>query len=130
MSQASLDDLNLCPGFGKVKARRVKDAFDKPFYPGRKAPTVSSQSKGKGKERAQEHDVEIPSIDTNAEGIVLGEAEEDAIPHAGREFSPDWDIELDLNGSDEENEATAPQAGSPSPKAPSTKKRKPNPFPM
>lgn len=133
MSHATFDELNLCPGFGKVKARRVKDAFDKPFYPGRKAgtaPTGSTQSKGKKKAPEQQDQIMSESAPSNTVDD-LDSAEKAALDELAREYSPDWDIDLDLNGSDQEEPGEAAgrdQSQSPSPLPPSTKKKKPNPF--
>ncbi|KAG8863500.1 ssDNA endonuclease and repair protein rad10 [Tulasnella sp. 330] len=107
MSHATFDELNLCPGFGKVKARRVKEAFDKPFYPGRKADTIvagNSRSKGKGNEPTQ-NDQFMSELALSNTGHDVDTAE-----NAARQFSPDWDIDLDLNGSDEEEIARRDQS--------------------
>ncbi|KAG9004967.1 ssDNA endonuclease and repair protein rad10 [Tulasnella sp. JGI-2019a] len=128
MSHATFDELNLCPGFGKVKARRVKDAFDKPFYPGRTGPVGGSQLKGKGKEREQDDQFMSEPIEEQGND---GGGSKGALDDPARGFSPDWDIDLDLNESDHEDEegsGNTIQIQSPSPHPPSTKKKKPNPV--
>lgn len=122
MSRATFEELQLCPGFGKVKARRVKDAFERPFFPGRNA-TLDAVGKGKGKEKAQDVDNEM-SKQMDVQG-VSNQSEETGEP---RQYSPDWNIDLDLNPSDDEEEPLQPPAESPSPQPPSSKKRRPNPF--
>ena len=34
MAKATPEQLLLCPGFGQVKVRRLREAFDKPFHVG------------------------------------------------------------------------------------------------
>ena len=125
MSRATLEELQLCPGFGKVKARRVKDAFSKPFYPGRKdklqAP-ISVKGKGKAVEELDDPDALTADVTSNEVGQIRKPAAGDE-----REYSPDWDIDLDLNPSDDETSGPG-QVESPSPQPPSTKKRRANPF--
>lgn len=142
MSKATFDELNLCPGFGKVKARRVKDAFEKPFYPGRKAASsTTAKDKRKGRTAVEEQFPEFALLDT--EILDGGLAEEEAASAAAsksagaggvgvgeRQYSPDWDIDLDLNddsdrGDDDDEPPGGPgQAKSLSPNVPSAKRRR------
>ncbi|KAG8967457.1 ssDNA endonuclease and repair protein rad10 [Tulasnella sp. 425] len=140
MSRASFEQLQQCPGFAKTKARRVKDAFDKPFFPGRNANALGgpTQSSRKGKEKALGQGGGLPA--PAFEGDLAGNADIEqvatgtATPPATRRspqlrYSPDWDIDLDLNPSDEEATADAVQRNpSESPQPPLTKKRRPNPM--
>ncbi|KAG8979816.1 ssDNA endonuclease and repair protein rad10, partial [Tulasnella sp. 427] len=140
MSRASFEQLQQCPGFGKVKARRVKDAFEKPFFPGRKANALGgpTQSNRKGKEKAPGQGdgfstatLERPDADDVDMEVPVPD---DALPSDKRtspqpRYSPDWDIDLDLNPSDKES-TTDPLDRDPSesPQPPQTKKRRPNPM--
>ncbi|RDX54443.1 hypothetical protein OH76DRAFT_1397741 [Lentinus brumalis] len=132
VSRASSEQLQNLPGFGQVKAKRIQDAFNKPF---RNSSTsvvpISSQiqfrasqqaagsqaDKGKGKE-----------VDSEAEGTPAPGADELRAPSpprpppaprplAPRASSPTWDIELDLNSSPE------PESG-----PPPVRKRPPSPV--
>jgi DNA excision repair protein ERCC-1 len=84
--------LQALPGFGQVKVKKIKDAFEKPFrnhatsilssiYNAASASTVvcDTDGKGKGKEKATSQ----PESSTTTRRI--------------REPSPVWDIELDLD---------------------------------
>lgn len=104
ISKASTDQLQNLPGFGQVKVKNIKNAFEKPFRnnattslavlasqaktdasnsqstttaPPANRPPATSNSKSKGKERA----VDLPPAATSSRPI--------------REPSPVWDIELD-----------------------------------
>ncbi|KIO32251.1 hypothetical protein M407DRAFT_66861, partial [Tulasnella calospora MUT 4182] len=139
MSHASFEQLQQCPGFGKVKARRVKDAFEKPFFPGREAnaPDSSTQSSRKGKEKAPGQGSELaPAVgrEPTASATIDPTTTDTAAPSGARQYpqprySPEWDIDLDLNPSDEEITPNPIQRGpSESPQPPLTKKRRPNPM--
>ncbi|KAG8967212.1 ssDNA endonuclease and repair protein rad10 [Tulasnella sp. 419] len=71
MSRATYEELNLLPGFGKVKARRVKDAFEKPF---RNGPKSSTSNKGKAKELT----------------------DQSAAANTAPPGSPEWDVDPEL----------------------------------
>ncbi|KAG8934547.1 ssDNA endonuclease and repair protein rad10 [Tulasnella sp. 418] len=71
MSRATYEELNLLPGFGKVKARRVKDAFEKPF---RNGPKSSTSNKGKAKELT----------------------DQSATANTAPPGSPEWDVDPEL----------------------------------
>ena len=130
MSRATLEEFQMCPGFGKVKARRVKDAFSKPFFPGQQA---TEQSSRKGKEKAPGQGPGLPTqlqtVDAADMDMEMPNVPPQTGPTAPRNarFSPDWDIELDLNPSDEEGGGdTREPSASPRPLNP--KKRRTNPF--
>ncbi|PCH43674.1 DNA repair protein rad10 [Wolfiporia cocos MD-104 SS10] len=95
IARATSDQLQNLPGFGQVKAKRIRDAFERPFR-NNAISTLSPASwqvqsgivqadKGKGKERDTS-----PSSATTA-------ASDPVQPRRPREPSPVWDIELDLN---------------------------------
>ncbi|EMD37394.1 hypothetical protein CERSUDRAFT_114066 [Gelatoporia subvermispora B] len=128
IARATSEQLQSLPGFGQVKARRMKDAFEKPFRTGTTSalsfqPTQSkpasqapaSQSV-KGKERARTPPFEHES------GPPMKR------PRPPREQSPVWDIELDLNGSPSPSptpeSGPPPQRISPAPPAQSEERRK------
>ncbi|KAI0635116.1 restriction endonuclease type II-like protein [Trametes polyzona] len=124
ISRASTEQLQNLPGFGQVKAKRIQDAFNKPFRnsstsalpvstqlqmrASQQAP--ASQPSNKGKERADAP----PSSTTSAQEGGPGNA--DQAPEAPRpppaprprEPSPVWDIELDLNDSPEPTPESGP----------------------
>lgn len=81
ISKASSDTLQNLPGFGQVKVRRLKDAFEKPFR------TSQSQSAPHNTQRVPEAPTTTQSADDTSSSGVRGT----------REPSPVWDIELDLN---------------------------------
>lgn len=84
--------MQLLPGLGRVKVRRIKDAFEKPFYP-RSADGVSTSdrltSAIQGKQKALSFSSQLPS--------QSGDDTLSRPPAANRPPSPVWDIELDLN---------------------------------
>ncbi|KAH7888765.1 restriction endonuclease type II-like protein [Phlebopus sp. FC_14] len=94
IAKASPDQLQNLPGFGQVKVRRIKDAFEKPFRNNATSATFSLGSQ-----------VAIPQATTSEvdEGAQLadlkGKGKE--IPTRAstpaRSASPAWDIELNLN---------------------------------
>ncbi|KAB5591293.1 hypothetical protein CTheo_5252 [Ceratobasidium theobromae] len=117
IAHATTEDLQLCPGFGPTKVRRLREAFNKPFY-----------STGQEPLRAQNAE---PGVD--ASGGILPDPDKspqkthdiDPTPPATfasppscpiRHSSPEWDIEtiqaeartddpdlsLELNPSDED----------------------------
>ncbi|CCM03593.1 uncharacterized protein FIBRA_05730 [Fibroporia radiculosa] len=88
IARASSDQLQKMPGFGQVKARRIVDAFEKPFRNSATS-TLSSQRQAgansdKGKGKQQQPDV------TSTEPAVV-------VSRRARDPSPLWDIGLDLN---------------------------------
>ncbi|KAJ7346715.1 restriction endonuclease type II-like protein [Mycena albidolilacea] len=94
ISRATSDQLQNLPGFGQVKVRNIKNAFEKPIR--NNATTtldmLTSQAKGKGKAREEEPPVASSSWDIErdltppAQSVV-----------ADARYSPPWDIQLDLN---------------------------------
>ncbi|KDQ28085.1 hypothetical protein PLEOSDRAFT_1112855 [Pleurotus ostreatus PC15] len=120
IANASGDQLRNLPGFGQVKVKNIKNAFDKPFrnhatstlpLPSTQrsalasgAPTLvaSDPSKGKSKQPARS-----PSPAWDIEDIDLDSPPRDlpipAPPTSSKTTGADastWDIELDLNDSD------------------------------
>ncbi|OCH88873.1 DNA repair protein rad10 [Obba rivulosa] len=100
IARATSDQLQNLPGFGQVKAKRLKDAFEKPFrtstttalpFPSQSQGRLLSQASAaqsiKGKEKARS-----PPTEPDAGPPIKR-------PRQPREPSPMWDIELDLNGS-------------------------------
>jgi DNA excision repair protein ERCC-1 len=99
MAKATTEQLQNLPGFGQVKVKRMKDAFERPFrnnattslvFPAFEGPVHSASSKGKGKEVA----LRAPS--------PVWDIELDSDPATNEAALPDstWEIELDLNESD------------------------------
>ena len=102
IARATSDQLLQLPGFGQVKVKRIKDAFEKPFRNNATSALSFNQTaisqdagdvahSGKGKERAVD-----PSLELLASPNLLGLSE---ASRRTREPSPPWDIELDLNES-------------------------------
>jgi len=122
IAKTPADRLQNLPGFGQVKVKKIKDAFEKPFRnnatsslpsqsrsifdAGLSAAVVDPTSKGRGKEKAAESSTTPPDS-----------------RRPPREPSPVWDLELDLDldadaGIDSHN---SPQSGPPPvPRTPAT----------
>ncbi|KAI9063687.1 DNA repair protein rad10 [Trametes sanguinea] len=126
IAKASSEQLQNLPGFGQVKAKRIQDAFNKPFR-NKSTSTVpissqlqmqasQTQRSDKGKQRATDNGTDAPSnhVSQQAEG-----------PRPPREPSPVWDIELDLNDSPE----PTPESGPPPVNSASSTARKRPPSP-
>jgi len=92
ISLASSDKMQLLPGLGKIKVRRIKDAFERPFHP----PSIGVHHNVGESVHAQSLRIEYNFRSPDGGSAkTTGEAPE-------REVSPIWDIELDLNPSDSE----------------------------
>ncbi|KAJ7901925.1 restriction endonuclease type II-like protein [Mycena olivaceomarginata] len=88
------DQLQNLPGFGQVKVRNIKNAFEKPIR--NNATTtldmLTSQAKGKGKAREEEPPAASPPWDIERDQTPPAQS-----VVADARYSPPWDIELDLN---------------------------------
>lgn len=77
--------MQLLPGLGRVKVRRIRDAFEKPFqYTASTQTILATQDSMKISNEKSDHDID------NAKSVNSKHRPE----------SPVWDIELDLNDSD------------------------------
>jgi len=85
---ASSDKMQLLPGLGRVKVRRIKDAFEKPFYP-HVATSITSEETTERRPHFQGLRGGSPILDAHDPEKVVE-----------RHISPVWDIEMDLNPSD------------------------------
>ncbi|KAH7927130.1 DNA repair protein rad10 [Leucogyrophana mollusca] len=102
IARTSSDRLQALPGFGQVKVRRIKDAFEKPF---RNKVTSSKFSLGSQVDRTpQDDDADALSVGASAKGkgkekepVSVATSSQGSRPP--RESSPVWDIELDLDSS-------------------------------
>ncbi|KAG1765015.1 restriction endonuclease type II-like protein [Suillus occidentalis] len=133
IARAASDRLQTLPGFGPVKVRRIKDAFDKPF---RNRATnavfsVGSQvPRGAGDEVVStsnaENVLEVaePKAASGSKAILDSEPAQIGVKGKGkgkgkqsaqRSPSPVWDIELDLD-----SPPPAMSSGSPPPREPSS----------
>jgi DNA excision repair protein ERCC-1 len=110
IAKASPEQLQRLPGFGRVKVKNILNAMEKPVRNQSTSSLLNTSSQRPGTQ------VE-PSLGTAADLLeksttqknprekekvkekASGDTEESFQP---RVSSPDWDIELDLNGSDEE----------------------------
>ena len=92
ISKASSDGLQTLPGFGRVKVRRIKDAFEKPF---RNQSTSAAFSLGSQASPAPPQNLANELLmGANAKGKEKEASLASSPPD--REPSPVWDIELDL----------------------------------
>ncbi|KAF9241520.1 restriction endonuclease type II-like protein, partial [Melanogaster broomeanus] len=102
IAKASSYRLQSLPGFGQVKVRRIKDAFEKPF---RNKATSATFSLGTQVSARQIDSGQITPADEIPPASRNGKGKEKEMPpasppyHPPREASPIWDIELDLNSS-------------------------------
>ncbi|KAI0733221.1 DNA repair protein rad10 [Fomitopsis betulina] len=97
IAQASSEQLQKLPGVGQVKAKRIQDAFRKPFRNHTTSGlstqlmethlSQAKQDKGKGKAS----DASRPS------DVTIFALPSDTFTRPPRQPSPMWDIELDLN---------------------------------
>ncbi|KAJ7287442.1 restriction endonuclease type II-like protein [Mycena rebaudengoi] len=98
ISKATTDQLQNLPGFGQVKVKNIKSAFDKPIRNNatNTLSMLTSQEKGKGKAKDP---TPVPSTShPQRERSPVWDIERDQSPtSAGAPPSPPWDIELDLN---------------------------------
>jgi len=77
ISKVTTDQLHSLPGFGQVKVKNIKNAFEKPFRNQTTAPLFMSQTHKLGGSSAKVIHHDQPT------------------GHISREPSPIWDIELD-----------------------------------
>ncbi|KAJ6499213.1 restriction endonuclease type II-like protein [Mycena sanguinolenta] len=100
ISRATSDQLQNLPGFGQVKVRNIKNAFDKPIRNNATNTIASQMSQVKDKGKGREGPPAASSSRPLRPPSPIWDIERDLTPpvenSAGRE-SPPWDIELDLN---------------------------------
>jgi len=79
ISEVTTDQLQSLPGFGQVKVKNIKNAFEKPFRNQTTSLSISNTPKSGAQESSQAETVhhDQPTV------------------HVSRESSPTWDIELD-----------------------------------
>ncbi|GBE80982.1 Mating-type switching protein [Sparassis crispa] len=94
IARATSEQLQNLPGFGQVKAKRVKDAFEKPF---RNSAMTTLPSQFQQYSRAGGLDESNPQQSTTRGSA--SQSELSTSTRKPREPSPVWDIELDLNDS-------------------------------
>ncbi|KAH9896817.1 restriction endonuclease type II-like protein [Cubamyces lactineus] len=113
IAKASSEQLQNLPGFGQVKAKRIQDAFNKPFRNNStSAPPVSTQLQL----RASQQSATAAEDSTNEDSAQSAQLTAPSAPRpppaprprVPREPSPLWDIELDLNDSPEQTPETGP----------------------
>ncbi|KAI8970547.1 DNA repair protein rad10 [Trametes punicea] len=154
IAKASSEQLQNLPGFGQVKAKRIQDAFNKPFRNNStSALPISTQlqlrasqqsTSGRSPDRSNqsandsaEQDRAAERSDQQVESRHHTPLETPATPRAPRpppaprprpprEPSPLWDIELDLNDSPE----PTPESGPPAVGRASSTSRKRPPSPV
>ncbi|KAK7692725.1 hypothetical protein QCA50_004358 [Cerrena zonata] len=103
ISKASADQLQNLPGFGQVKVKRIKDAFEKPFRNNAtSALPFGSQTQTQSQRSTSAQNT---TTDTGAENSTtrrVASSSQPIVPAPSRpprEPSPEWDLELDLNAS-------------------------------
>ncbi|KAJ6587011.1 restriction endonuclease type II-like protein [Mycena vulgaris] len=98
ISRATSDQLQNLPGFGQVKVKNIKNAFEKPIRNNatNTLDMLVSQGKGKGKEREEQPPPSSSgsSLPRQREPSPIWDIERDL---SNEPHSPPWDIELDLN---------------------------------
>jgi len=94
ISKANPDQLRNLPGFGQVKVKNIKNAFDKPVRnkATRMLPITASQDQGASTSTDQH------TVAESASGKGGGKEASVALGRPQRNPSPVWDIELDLDG--------------------------------
>ncbi|KAH8080281.1 DNA repair protein rad10 [Cristinia sonorae] len=127
IARASSDRLQNLPGFGQVKVKRIKDAFEKPF----RNNTTSALPFESQQRARQQPSQPSPSLDSGPSSFsrrapplnpnrrtTIGDDDDDDLylPHPPRAQSPAWDIELDLNDSPPQSPAPQPPRAGPSEK--------------
>ncbi|KAJ7084484.1 restriction endonuclease type II-like protein [Mycena belliarum] len=87
ISRATSDQLQNLPGFGQVKVKNIKNAFEKPIRNNatNTLDMFTSHAKGKAKEREEQASGSHPS-----QSVPIPDP-------SSKPLSPPWDIELDLN---------------------------------
>ncbi|CAE6491280.1 unnamed protein product [Rhizoctonia solani] len=117
---ATTEDMQLCPGFGPTKVRRLREAFNKPFYSSGQKPLTTNNENvvqsspavnlGSGSTGAQDlQDLErrvspLPDIPAETTQLHRYSSPEWDMEHTDAEPRPDIDLELslELNPSDED----------------------------
>ncbi|CAL1706941.1 unnamed protein product [Somion occarium] len=95
IAKASSDQLLNLPGFGQVKVKRIKDAFEKPFRNNATSALPFAQFQPTSTTQV----ASTTAAEALAEGVLEVSTNEPAPSHPAREPRPVWDIELDLNES-------------------------------
>ncbi|KIJ61300.1 hypothetical protein HYDPIDRAFT_96724 [Hydnomerulius pinastri MD-312] len=135
IAKTSSDRLQSLPGFGQVKVRRIKDAFEKPF---RNKATSSSFSLGTQPPTAQQTNITEAPQNTqpqpdSASSKAKGKQREIPPPASPpyrppRDPSPIWDIELDLDSSPPPTAPSGPKPTQDTTVVPERRARSPSPM--
>ncbi|OBZ68139.1 DNA excision repair protein ERCC-1 [Grifola frondosa] len=102
IARASSEQLQNLPGFGQVKAKRIQDAFEKPFRNNVTSALPFSARTQDKRSRGKEKEIDTQSPSQPATVASSGK------PRPPRPPSPVWDIELDLNNSPSPTSETGP----------------------
>ena len=122
IARASSDRLQNLPGFGQVKVKRIKDAFEKPFRNNATSALPLPSQQAQVLQNVPSTSELRPSLRPSATSLD----DDEYLPQrerAPREASPTWDIELDLNDSPPPPSPLQPAAVAPNP----TQKRRRSP---
>jgi DNA excision repair protein ERCC-1 len=96
MSKATPDQLRNLPGFGQVKVKNIKNAFEKPVR--NKATRTLSIPSSQGY-NASNTPIGHSTVAESTSRLQKGkDTSIDVVGQRPREPSPVWDIELDLDG--------------------------------
>ncbi|QRV79836.1 DNA excision repair protein ERCC-1 [Ceratobasidium sp. AG-Ba] len=126
IAHATTEDLQLCPGFGPTKVRRLREAFNKPFYssgqkplgvPGRTTLTGLG-TLGSDPPRPDN----ISGEEVRRQALTRHSSPEWDIDTANARPDADLDLDLELNPSD----GDTPMEVDPADRPPTPKKRRPN----
>ncbi|KAJ2931458.1 hypothetical protein H1R20_g5631, partial [Candolleomyces eurysporus] len=120
ISRATSDQLQNLPGFGQVKVKNLRNAFDKPFR-NNATTTLLSASQIQSSQAAASTSTAQPSAPTAGGRLNSNEDDEaEAVagpskprPRPPREPSPDWDIELGFEPLDNDDIDIPPRPPSP-----------------
>ncbi|EAU91778.2 DNA excision repair protein ERCC-1 [Coprinopsis cinerea okayama7 len=117
ISRATSDQLQNLPGFGQVKVKNMKNAFEKPFRNNATSTLTSSQSQARAPGPSSQRETQGASAARNS-NMEAGTSLATQRRRGNRSPSPAWDIELDLDLPDANDPAPTPPPAPP-PRRPS-----------
>jgi len=96
---APQEQMQMIPGLGRIKVRRIKEAFEKPFRPTVSQPSNPVPPNHESIIQVINHDADVRNNPNRDMDERLSSKRRQPV----RSPSPVWDIELDLNQSDAES---------------------------
>ncbi|KAH6910356.1 DNA excision repair protein ERCC-1, partial [Coprinopsis sp. MPI-PUGE-AT-0042] len=97
VSHATSDQLQNLPGFGQVKVKNVKNAFDKPFRSKAATSTLTSHAIPNASGSSEDQAPQPKASSSTTSRANSGTMAPPPPPRRPRSPSPEWDIELDLD---------------------------------